>query len=110
MSHTRAERAPDLWIVQNPWLRNAFRRDRAPSAAPPVATRQTTSHVTESAEPVDVDALVRRLNDLDESAIANVCAAIERHLHQQPSGDPAAALHKAAAVGLAIGYALRRPE
>jgi hypothetical protein len=65
--------------------------------------------VEESAETVDVEAIVRGLNALDETALANVCAAIERHLIQEPATDPALAIHKAAAVGLAIGYALRHP-
>jgi hypothetical protein len=111
MNGTHAERMPALWIIENPWLRNAFCRQAEAEAAPGVAVQRDRQPITVDVTPagfanMDADVVSRALSEIDEQQLARVCAALERHL-TPGSLDDMAALHKAAAIGLAIGCALR---
>jgi hypothetical protein len=108
MNGSHAERMQGLWIVQNPWLRNAFRKQVEPAAASVVAS-PGPSGVDAAFAPctaTDVDVVSRVLSEIDEQQIARVCAEVERHLKLEQVDDPAG-LRRATAVGLAIGCSLR---
>jgi hypothetical protein len=43
-----AERTPDLWIIENPWLRNAFRKPDQVEQAAPAAAAVVRPHLLEN--------------------------------------------------------------
>lgn len=111
MNESQVERATELWLAHNPWLRKAFRRSAPASEAAPAEThliRNGGNAADPATAPhsLDMVTVLHRLRELDERQVACVCATVERHLGRDSSTDPAEATRRAVAVGLAIGFSL----